>query len=230
MIVVLALSMVALKAADIPGAVPPARSGPINNAPFLAEESKSLEMRAAELACPYRFFLKYVEAPAQVSRVKASLAKYTGQEKEPRLTGNGPAMSSSSPEPQLRVAVSIAVGPQDPPVYHDQGAGLVEAIEPGTGSTYLGLGIITHGPNGKNFSGNGGTGTISHREIDMSGFEGPFDCAKLPFAIETEMTLKDRAIPVFAWFPRGFDLSAKRDKLTTKELPKGTIIIYAAVD
>jgi len=186
-------------------------------------------MRAAELVSPYRFFLKELDAPGQISRVKASLAKYTGEGKEPRLADNGPAMESGRPESQLRVGISIAVGFFDPPVYHPQGAGLVEAISPGTGSTFIGLAILTHG-NGKSFAGNGYSVVIPHKDIDLSGFNGPFDCAKLPFAIETEMTFKDHAIPVFAWFPRNFDLSLKRDKLPTKDLPKGTIIVYAAIN
>jgi hypothetical protein len=225
----IALSLVTLRAADVPSAPPPAGKPRVGNAAFLAEESTSLELRAARLACPYQFYLKYVDAPEQVTKVHAKLAKYTGEGKEPRLADDGPAIVSSAPESHVRVAVSVAYGPQDPPEFHPNPPN-VETIVPGTGSTFLGLGILTHRPNGKSFSGNGGTGVISHKEIDMAWFEGPFDCAKLPFAIETEITLQDHAVPVFAWFPRGFDLSVKRDKLATKDLPKGTIIIYAAVN
>ena len=92
------------------------------------------------------------------------------------------------------------------------------------------MSFLSYAPDGTGHSGSGTQLVVEHSTIDMMKMSGPLDPTKLPFVIETRATREQHAVPVFVWLPLSYEPAKSAKKLTAKDLPDGTIIVYAVIN
>lgn len=195
--------------------------------PLLADQPKTPEAISASIASSSQFYLRHLDVPERLSSVRAFIAIYRAGVSEP--DGQGGAAMNGSSEMRRKLAVSVAVRPHEAPK-HIPGKGCPDGVVPGTGSTHIGMSFLSYSPDGTGSSGGGSQIVIEHGSIDMMKMSGPLDPTKLPFVIETRATREQHAVPVFVWLPLSFDPTKSAKKLTAKDLPDGTIIVYAVIN
>ena len=195
--------------------------------PLLADQPKTPEAISASIASSSKFYIRHVDVPERLSSVRGFIAIYRVGINEP--AGQDGAAMSGLPEWRRKLAISVAVRTQELPKYIP-GKGCPDALVPGTGSTYIGMSFLSYAPDGTGHSGSGTQLVVEHSTIDMMKMSGPLDPTKLPFVIETRATREQHAVPVFVWLPLSYDPAKSAKKLTAKDLPDGTIIVYAVIN